>query len=160
MGNNPYADPYVPGFVGQRPRIQPSPQTASRYNPNVYGQIQPVAGFDGARDFATNRLSPNSSAIIAESDPNLARVYVVAKDQNSGILVSGYDLVPVVEPKPITMQDISVQLNDIQSRLIKLEENNTDDKSVRNANPNNESPKDITATCGEQSELPSNNSIY
>ena len=159
MGNNPYADPYVPGFVGQRPRIQPAPATASRYNPNVYGQIQPVAGFDGARDFATNRLSPNSSAIIAESDPNLARIYVVAKDQNGGILVTGYDLKPIVEPKPITMQDISAQLNDIQSRLMKLEENSTDDKPVRNAYTTDEPP--ITTTnSGEQSELPSIASVY
>ncbi len=160
MGNNPYDDPYVPGFVNQRPRLQAAPQPVQGYKPNVYGQIQSVNGFDGARDFALNRLTPGSSTIIAEADPNLARVYIVAKDQNSLVLATGYDLTPVEEPKPITMQDISNQLADIQGRLNKLEGNAVNDKPVQYVNPDAKSTKNVTTDGGKQPKLPSGDGVH
>ena len=144
MGNNPYDDPYLPGFVNQRPRIEMPLQQTTMYKPNVYGQIQSVHGFDGARDFALNRLSPGSSTIIAESDPNFARIYIVAKDQNSLVLATGYDLTPVEEPKPITMQDLSNQLAEIQNRINRLEGKATNDKSVQYVNADAKSAKSVT----------------
>lgn len=159
MGNNPYEDPYLPGFVNQRPRIQ-MPQQQTMYKQNVFGQIQSVGGFDGARDFAFNRLSPSSSTIIAEADPNLARIYVVAKDQNNSILVTGYDLKPVEEPKPITMQDISNQLAEIQNRINKLEGKATNDKSVQYVNADAKSSKSVTTDGGKQPKLSQSDGVH
>lgn len=125
--DNVYADPYVPDFAKRRPRIQQQVPATPVYKPQIYDQIQSVLGFEGAREFANTRLSNGASCIIAEGDPNLARVYVVAKDQNGSILLSGYRLTPEEEPKPITMQDISEQLADIQNRITKLEEKKVND---------------------------------
>ena len=127
--SNVYGDPYVPDFAKQRPRIQqqtPTPVVGRM----IYDQIQSVIGFEGAREFANARLGNGASCIIAEGDPNIARIYVVAKDQNGAVLLSGYDLTRIEEPKPITMQDISTQLSDIQNRIKTLEEKTDNDKPV------------------------------
>lgn len=118
-------NPYLPPFAANRPRIEPprqiqTPQISIPGSLN-YSQIQPVSGFDGARAFA-NGLAIGSSAIIAESDPNIARVYIVAKDANGQSIVEGYKLIPDEEPKPKTMDDLSAQMSEIISRLNKLEE--------------------------------------
>ena len=118
-----FDNPYLPSFASQRPRVEPvkTPPQLSIPGAMNYSQIQPVNGFAGARAFASN-LAIGSSAIIAESDPNLARVYVVAKDANGQIIVEGYRMIPDEEPKPVTMDDLSVQMNEILNRLNKLEE--------------------------------------
>lgn len=118
-----YDNPYLPPFVAQRPRVEPvkSPPQLSIPGSLNYSQIQPVNGFAGARSFANN-LAVGSSAIIAESDPNLARVYIVAKDANSQLIVEGYKLIPDEEPKPVTMDDLSAQMHEILNRINKLEE--------------------------------------
>ncbi len=153
MGNV-YGDPYVPDFAKQRPRIQQQ-MSAPVIGRMIYDQIQSVTGFEGAREFANTRLGNGASCIIAESDPNIARIYVIAKDQNGSIILSGYDLSPVEEPKPITMQDISTQLSDIQNRITKLEERNVNDKPVWNANTTNQPAKNPPTNSAKQSKLPS-----
>jgi len=115
---NPYANPYLPSFVNQRPRIAEVPAIGTP----VYSQIQSVNGFEGAKSYATNRLTPGSSGIIAESDPNMARIYIVAKDQNNQIIVEGYRLVREEEPKPITMDDLNSKMSELLDRMNKLEE--------------------------------------
>lgn len=153
MGNV-YGDPYVPDFAKQRPRIQQQ-TSAPVIGRMIYDQIQSVTGFDGAREFANTRLGNGASCIIAESDPNAARIYIVAKDQNGSIILSGYNLIPVEEPKPITMQDISAQLADIQNRITKLEESNVNDKPVWNANTTVKPAKNTSTDGGKQPKLPS-----
>ena len=118
---NPYANPYLPSFVNQRPVINgqgnlPTPQM--NYSGINYGQIHSVKGFDGARSY---NLANGASEILADEDPNLARVYVCAKDANGQMFVQGFDLVPVEEPKPVTMDDINSKMNRILERLDKLE---------------------------------------
>ena len=154
--SNVYGDPYVPDFAKQRPRIQQQ-MPAPVIGRIIYDQIQSVTGFEGAREFANTHLGNGASCIIDESDPNIARIYVIAKDQNGSVLLSGYNLIPVEEPKPITMQDISTQLSDIQNRITKLEERNVNDKPVWNANTNTQPAKDTSANGGKQSKLPSSN---
>ena len=92
-------NPYLPPLAANRPRMEPprqiqTPQISIPGSLN-YSQIQPVSGFDGARAFA-NGLAIGSSAIIAESDPNIARVYIVAKDANGQTIVEGYKLILLV----------------------------------------------------------------
>lgn len=131
MGSNVYDDPYSisrPNRGTRMPTQYQQPQTA--YKPLIYDKIQSVLGFDGAREFANTRLSPGASCIIAEANPEIARVYVVSKDENGVPSLGAYKLIPEEEPKPITMQDISAQLADIQNRITKLEENSHNDKSV------------------------------
>ena len=107
---NPYANPFLPRFANQRPVINnqsvsiPAPQM--NYSGLNFGQIQSVKGFDGARNWA-NSLSNGSSAILAEEDPNLSQVYIVAKDANGQIYVKGGSFIPIEEPKPVTMDDLS-----------------------------------------------------
>ena len=119
---NPYANPYLPSFVNQRPVISnpsnslPTPQMT--YSGINYGQIHSVKGFDGARAY---NLANGASEILAEEDPNMARVYVCSKDANGQLFMKGYDLVEVEEPKPITMDDINSKMNRILERLDKLE---------------------------------------
>lgn len=124
---NVYGNPYEPDFAKQRPRFQP-PQKV--FKTMIYDQIQTVQGFDGARDFATNCLGPGASYIIADGDPNIARIYVISKDQASAISVSAFKLIPEEEPKQPTLQDISNLLENISGRLSKLEEKANDDKPV------------------------------
>ena len=118
---NPYANPYLPSFVNQRPRVNNS-QFQMPINAPVYSQIRSTNGFDGARTYASNNLTPGSSDIVAESDPNVARVYIVAKDQNNQIIVEGYRLIREEEPKPVTMDDLNTKMSELLERMNKLEE--------------------------------------
>ena len=146
---NPYANPYLPSFVNQRPRVnqfQPMnpvtnpgfmPTTAN-YQPPSYSQIHSVKGFDGARAYS---MANGASEILAEIDPNLARVYVVAMQADGQRLVQGFDLVPVEEPKPVTMDDLNTKMNALLERIDKLEEEKvkTNDQPVRSNSWNNAS---------------------
>ena len=125
---NPYANPYLPSFVNQRPVISnpnqqnlPTPQM--NYSGVQYGQIHSVKGFEGARNY---NLANGASEILADEDPNLSRIYIVAKDANGQMFVQGGDFVPIEEPKPVTMTDLSSTMNQILERLSKLEEKEND----------------------------------
>ena len=129
---NPYANPYLPSFVSQRPVINnqppsnlPTPQM--NYSGINYGQNHSVKGFEGARAY---NLANGSSEILADDDPNLARIYICAKDTNGQLFVQGFDLVPVEEPKPVTMDDLSSTMNQILDRLNRLEGERNNDQSV------------------------------
>ena len=121
---NPYANPYLPSFVNQRPRINDFKPVVPTVTMPSYSQIQSVNGYSGAREYALNNLAPGSSAIIAESDPNTARVYIVAKDQTGQPIVEGYSLIHEEEPKPVTMDDLSAKMSELLDRMNKLEEKN------------------------------------
>lgn len=121
---NPYANPYLPSFVNQRPRMnEPLPSPQMQYSGMSFGQIHSVSGFDGARNY---NLANGASEILAEKDPNLARVYIVAKDANGQMFVQGADLIMIEEPKPVTMDDLSTQMSKILDRLNKLEADRND----------------------------------
>lgn len=126
MGNV-YGNPYEPDYVKQRPRFQ---QPQKVFNNMIYDQIQTVQGFDAARDFASNCLAAGASYIIAEGDPNIARIYMVSKDHNGVPSVSAFKLIPEEEPKQPTMQDLSNMLQDIQNRINKLEEKANNEEPV------------------------------
>ena len=123
---NPYSNPYLPAFVSQRPRVTntiPGPTSVGC----VYSQIHPVNGFEGARAY---NLAAGSSEILAEADPNIARVYIVACDANGQKFVEGYRLIKEEEPKPTTMEDLNAKLNELLGRMNKLEERESaDDQS-------------------------------
>ena len=129
---NPYANPYLPSFVNQRPRIDnqaipiPMNQPVSAAS---FVQIRSVHGFDGARNYAANNLLPGSSDIISENDPNTMRIYIVAKDQNNQTIVEGFRLIPEEEPKPVTMDDLNSKMSELLDRMNKLEEERNNDKS-------------------------------
>ena len=135
---NPYANPYLPSFVNQRPVIGnpapgnnlPTPQM--NYSGVQFGQIHSVKGFDGARAYA-NGLANGASEIVAESDPNLARAYIVAKDANGQVYIQGGNFIPIEEPKPVTVDELNDNMNAILEKLNKLEEDKANDQSVRNA---------------------------
>ena len=121
-----YDNPYLPPFVAQRPRVEPikmSQQPPQLQMPGSlkYSQIQPVNGYSGARAYA-DTLASGASEIISESDPNIARVYVVAKDMNNQIIVQGYQLIPEDEPKPVTLEDLNAKMNALLNRMDKYEE--------------------------------------
>lgn len=124
---NPYANPYLPTFANQRPRINDTKPVQPQYIPTQYSQIHPVNGFDGARSYASN-LAPGSSEIVSESDPNIARVYIVAKDMTGQIIVEGYSIFHEEEPKPVTMDDLNSKINELLDRIDKLEEGKNNDK--------------------------------
>ena len=129
---NPYANPYLPAFVNQRPRVNDAANLAMPQNylaTQTFSQIHSVKGFEGADSYVMG-LSNGSSEIVSDSDPNLARIYVTAKDGNGQTFVQAFDLVSVERPKPVTMDDLSAKMNELLNRMNKLEE----DK--RNAKPN------------------------
>ena len=129
---NPYANPYLPSFVNQRPRVNNLNvplQMNQPANTSMFTQIKSVSGFDGARNYAANNLLPGSSDIVSENDPNLMRIYIVAKDQNNQTIVEGFKLVPEEEPKPVTMDDLNAKMSELLSRMNKLEEERSNDKS-------------------------------
>ena len=128
---NPYANPYLPSFVNQRPRmndVKMQPSVGSV----VFSQIHPVKGYEGADAYSAT-LAAGSSEILSESDPNIARIYVVAKDQNGQTFVQGFGLVPDERPKPITMDDLNAKMSELLERMDKLET----EKVTVNAQPNN-----------------------
>ena len=131
---NPYANPYLPAFVNQRPTINnpqvPTPQM--NYSGVQFGQIHSVSGFDGARSYANN-LANGASEILAEKDPNLARAYIVAKDENGQVYIQGGNFVPIEEPKPVTVDELNDKMNKILEKLNKIEEDKANDQPVRNA---------------------------
>ena len=128
---NPYANPYLPSFVNQRPVInnQPNslPTPQMNYSGINFGQLHSVKGFEGARAY---NLANGASEILAEEDPDMARIYICAKDTNGQLFVQGYDLMPVEEPKPVTMEDINGKMNQILERLNKLEGERDDGQSI------------------------------
>lgn len=121
---NPYANPYLPAFVNQRPRINDFKPAVSMPS---YKQINSVTGFSGARDYAASNLAPGSSEIVAESDPSIARVYIVAKDGTGQPIVEGYKLLHEDEPKQITMDDLNTKMSELLDRMNKLEEDKKND---------------------------------
>ena len=128
---NPYANPYLPSFVSQRPRMNDTrPAQLPGVAGTVFSQIHYVHGFEGADIY---NLSPGSSEILVDDDPNLARIYVTAKDTNGQMLVQGFNLVPVERPKQVTMNDLSSAMNQILERLNRLEEGQNDQSNHGNA---------------------------
>jgi hypothetical protein len=120
---NPYANPYLPSFVNQRPRMNDSkPIPQMNLATPSYTQIRSVNGFSGARAHAEGSLAPGASDILAESDPNIPRVYIVAKDSSGQTIVEGYRLIHEDEPKPITMDDLNAKMSELLDRMNKLEE--------------------------------------
>ena len=129
---NPYANPYLPSFVNQRPSMNnpqvPAPQM--NYSGIQFTQIHSVEGFSGARTYA-NSLANGASEILAEKDPNLARAYIVAKDENGQIYIQGGNFIPIEEPKPVTVDELNDNMNMILEKLNKLEEDKTDGQPIR-----------------------------
>ncbi len=122
---NPYANPYLPSFVSSRPRINDIATTPSsipqvNINGTVYSQIHPVKGFEGADNYVRT-LAAGSSEILTESDPGMARIYIVAKDANGQAFVQGFDLISVERPKPVTMDDLNAKMSELLERMDKLE---------------------------------------
>lgn len=156
-----YDNPYLPPFVAQRPRVEPvkSIQQAPQLQiPGslTYSQIQPVNGFPGARAYA-DTLAAGSSAIISESDPSIARVYVVAKDLNNQIIVQGYRLTQEEEPKAVTLEDLNAKMNALLNRMDKYEEDQHAKPHTEPARKNNgstpsaASKSSTTGNWGQQS---------
>ena len=120
---NPYANPYLPAFAANRPRIE---NQSAVQKPSmsvgglVYKQIQPVNGFEGADAYAQT-LAAGSSDICSESDPSIPRVYIVAKDANGQCFVQGCDMTLVDRPKPVTMDDLNAKMSELIDRVKKLE---------------------------------------
>ena len=156
---NPYANPYLPSFVNQRPRINNPLQPNTIPLIPSYKQINSISGFEGARQYAMNQLTQGSSEIIAESDPNTARIYIVAKDQNNQIIVEGYSLIPEIEPKPITMDDLNNKMSELLDRMNKLEEEQNNGKPVcepsgktqRKSNGTESWPSGVSSADGSKS---------
>lgn len=116
-----YGNPYLPSFVRNQPSMaNPVPGVPSPVLPTKASQINSVQGFDGAHKYVAGLLN-GSSEILAESDPNVSRVYVVAVDQNGQRYVQGFRLIPEEEPKPVTMDDLNDKMNRVLSRLDQLE---------------------------------------
>jgi hypothetical protein len=112
-----YGNPYLPSFVRNQPKMtNPTYYNPGGVLPTKAAQITSVQGFAGARQHVAN-LTPGSSEIIAESDKDLARVYVTAVDQNGQPYVQGFDLIPVEEPKAVTMDDLNEKMNKVLNRL-------------------------------------------
>ena len=117
-----YGNPYLPSFVRNQPKMaDPVPVMPMQALPTKACQIVSVNGFEGARAHARS-LTNGSSEIAADSDPNTARVYVIVVDQNGQQYIQGFDLTPVQEPKPITMDDLNDKMNKVLERLNQLEE--------------------------------------
>ena len=129
---NPYANPYLPAFVSQRPRFNDTSKPMAPLSPMSvsYSQIHSANGFAGAREYALNNLANGASEIISDTDPNIARVYIVAKDSTGMPFMEPYRLVPEEEPKPVTMDDLSAKMSELLDRMNKLEE---DKKNVQSS---------------------------
>lgn len=117
-----YGNPYLPSFIRNQPKMtDPVPVMPMQALPTKACQITSVEGFAGARAHAGS-LTNGSSEIVAESNQDLARVYVVVVGQNGQQYVQGFDLVPVQEPKAVTMDDLNEKMNKVLERLNQLEE--------------------------------------
>ena len=137
---NPYANPYLPVFAANRPRMNDGGIQTPVVQPlnvggSVYSQIHPVNGFEGADNYAKT-LAAGSSEIVSESDTSLARIYVVAKDANGQTFVQGMNVVPIERPKPVTMDDLNAKMSELLERMNKLEAEKEKGNSY-DAKPNN-----------------------
>ena len=119
-----------------------------RQNRNNYGgvsnfyaphcEVIQVAGRAGAENL---RMGPNSSALVLD---NTAPIIWFVKTDGSGLInATPYDYTPHIDPPP-------VDLNDIQQRLISLEEklnnvqSNTRPTKQRNNNNSDKSAESTT----------------
>ena len=117
-----YGNPYLPSFVRNQPTMaNPVPGVTSPVLPTKVNQITSVQGFAGAHQYAAN-LANGSSEILAETDQNTPRIYVVVVDQNGQRYVQGFRLTPEEEPKPVTMDDLNSKMYVVLDRLGQLEQ--------------------------------------
>ena len=127
-----YGNPYLPSFVRNQPKIaDPTPGFQTPVLPTKVSQINSVQGFSGAHQYAAS-LANGSSEILAETDPDTPRVYVVVVDQNGQRYVQGFRLVPEEEPKPVTMDDLNDKMSAVLERLERLEA----ERKTGNGQPN------------------------
>lgn len=131
MSALPDISPYLPAQASRNPmmNLTPAIQNAPVVQPFVPQRaIDYVKGQDGAN--ALN-LGPNSSTLALDADQNI--VWVVATDQNgTKSIVKGYWLgEEYVPPKPVTMEDLMSEMQDMKNRMIKLEEDSSYGKRDR-----------------------------
>ena len=116
-----FGNPYLPSFVRSQPKAADPMPFQQPALPVKTCQIQSVAGFQGARQHAS-KLTNGSSELVADIDQNLSRIYAVVIDQNGQQFIQGFDLIPVEEPKPVTIDDLNDKMNKVLERLNQLEE--------------------------------------
>lgn len=147
-----FGNPYLPEFVRNQPKMfNPTVNPPVGGLPTKANQITSVQGFSGARQHATT-LTPGSSEIVAEASSDMARVYITVVDSSGKQYVQGFDLVPVQEPKEITMDDLNATMNKVLARLDQLEKKGmtSDDQSGFRTSKQNK-PSSINANSGSWS---------
>ena len=142
---NPYGNPYLPSFVTQRPTMnvsQPAPQM--NLSGITYSQIHSANGFDGADKYAAG-LANGASEIITDSDNNVSRVYVVAKDTNGQTYVQALKVIPEDRPKPITMEDLNSKMSILLDRIDKLEKDRVTNNESGNFNSSKNAKQSVSS---------------
>ena len=120
--NIPEISPYLPPFVNQNRSQINNPLVPSATAPLSAFQkreVEYVSGQEGATAF---QMAPNSSALLLDSNMNV--LWVVATDQNGAkSVVKGYHIGDeYVPPKAVTLDDIMAQVQSVNERLSKLED--------------------------------------
>ena len=111
MYTNPYVNPYLPVASPVIPQIIPKME------------IQKAHGEEGAKAYA---IGPDSSVILLDTvDPI---VWIVVTDSVGSKTITPFDVVPHIEKKPITTDDLKLELENISNRLNKLEERMTENE--------------------------------
>lgn len=130
--NIPEISPYYPPFMNQS-----KPQAPLVTSPFLQKrEVEYVTGREGAEAF---QLAPNSSALLLDKELNV--LWVIATDQNgSKSVVKGYNIgEEYTPPKPVTLDDLMAQMQSLNERLNKMEEEKqngqSDSKPAVNSKP-------------------------
>ena len=119
--------PYYPSFATQsNPMVTnhvfQAPTPTPTISPTLLQkrEVEYVNGVEGATNYP---LAANSSALLLDKDADI--LWVIATDQNgSKSIVKGYHIGDeYVAPKPITLDDLMAQMQSMNDRLTKMEEN-------------------------------------
>ena len=117
--NIPEISPYLPTYATKP--VMNNPVLPSAPAPFLSKRtIEYVKGQEGAQNF---QMAPGSSALLLDQDMDV--LWVVATDQNGAkSLVKGYRIGDEYEPpKPVTLEDLMAQMQSMNERLNKMEEN-------------------------------------
>ena len=102
-------------------------------------EVVQVAGRAGAENL---RMGPNSTALVLD---NTAPIIWFVKTDGSGLInATPYDYSPHIDPPPVDLNDLNQRLISLEEKLNNVQSNTRSNKQRNNSTSNNKSDESAT----------------